>query len=225
MLYSIIPPILVVLSLVALIIFLMKKSSRVAELDLGEASKKGEDVSGKFEARGIAEKEQKTKFGTKVLLILEKIMRWLKVVFLKMDNKLSSWSESVRQKRRINKERKIEFPRMEKMEKLEKKDEEVFFERRMPRNMSEIRTEIEVPKRDEVEQKTNEKKDLFEKILIERIAANPKDIEAYERLGEYYMEIESWNYAKECYKQVIKLNPGNSAVKMKMKKLERLLGK
>ena len=69
------------------------------------------------------------------------------------------------------------------------------------------------------------KKDLFEKILIDRIASNPKDIEAYERLGEYYLEIESWNYAKECFKQVIKLNPRNIGARSRMRKLERILSR
>ena len=66
-------------------------------------------------------------------------------------------------------------------------------------------------------------RDRLEELLIERIAANPKDIEAYERLGEYYLEIENFEFAKECFKQVIRLNPSNRNVRYKMKKLERLL--
>ena len=61
--------------------------------------------------------------------------------------------------------------------------------------------------------------------LIDRIAANPKDIEAYERLGEYYLEIENWNYAKECFKQVLKLNPRNIGARSRMRKLERILSR
>jgi tetratricopeptide (TPR) repeat protein len=70
-----------------------------------------------------------------------------------------------------------------------------------------------------------EMKDRLEEILIERIALNPKDIEAYERLGEYYMEIENFEFAKECFKQVIKLDPTNKNVKYKMRRLEYVLGR
>ncbi len=66
-------------------------------------------------------------------------------------------------------------------------------------------------------------KDRLEELLIERIAANPKDLEAYERLGQYYMEIKGYTDAKECFKQVIKLDPGNRNAKYRLKRLETLL--
>jgi tetratricopeptide (TPR) repeat protein len=68
-----------------------------------------------------------------------------------------------------------------------------------------------------------EMKDRLEGLLIERIAANPKDVEAYERLGEYYMEIDSLNDAKECFKQVLKLDPKNRNVKYRMRILETMI--
>jgi len=70
-----------------------------------------------------------------------------------------------------------------------------------------------------------EMKDRLEDLLIERIAANPKDIEAYERLGEYYMEIDSMNDAKECFKQVLKLDPKNRNVRYRMRRLETMMHK
>ncbi|MDP1814516.1 MAG: hypothetical protein Q8K92_08715 [Leadbetterella sp.] len=70
-----------------------------------------------------------------------------------------------------------------------------------------------------------EMKDRLEDLLIERIAANPKDTEAYERLGEYYMEIDSMNDAKECFKQVLKLDPKNRNVKYRMRRLETMMHK
>lgn len=65
----------------------------------------------------------------------------------------------------------------------------------------------------------------LEEALIERIAANPRDIEAYERLGDYYLERDSLADAKECYRQVLKLSPVNRLVKIKIRRLERLLEK
>lgn len=69
------------------------------------------------------------------------------------------------------------------------------------------------------------KKDQLEDILVERIALNPRDIEAYERLGDYYLEQGTLTDAKECYRQVLKLSPAYRLVKIKIRRLERLLEK
>ena len=39
------------------------------------------------------------------------------------------------------------------------------------------------------------------------------------------MEIKSYEFAKECFKQVIKLDPLNRNVKYKMRRLEHLLSR
>jgi hypothetical protein len=69
------------------------------------------------------------------------------------------------------------------------------------------------------------KKEQLEDILVERISINPRDIEAYERLGDYYLEQENMVDAKECYRQVLKLSPAYRLVKIKIRRLERLLEK
>jgi len=69
------------------------------------------------------------------------------------------------------------------------------------------------------------KKDQMEDILVERISLNPRDIEAYERLGDYYLEQKNLIDAKECYRQVLKLSPAYRLVKIKIRRLERLLEK
>jgi len=66
------------------------------------------------------------------------------------------------------------------------------------------------------------KKSQFEEIMIERVAMNPRDIEAYERLGEYYMQMENYDDAKECYKQVLRLSPVNRKAKIRMRRLEKI---
>lgn len=76
-----------------------------------------------------------------------------------------------------------------------------------------------------VEPVSPQKKEQMEDILIERISLNPRDIEAYERLGDYYLEQQNLVDAKECYRQVLKLSPAYRLVKIKIRKLERLLEK
>jgi tetratricopeptide (TPR) repeat protein len=221
MLYSIIPPILVVLSLIGIVIFLMKKAKAVAEL--GENYPEEKQASGD----GLPGRAD-----SKFFSAVKKIPEFFKLFFSKLGNKFSRWAESRKRKKEMRAEKQGGYvlentEETVEEEKIVVQDDKVddFFQRgreKKERNVP-AETVLEVPA--EAPRATFEKKDLFEKILIERIAANPKDIEAYERLGEYYLEIENWNYAKECFKQVIKLNPGNVGAKAKMRKLERILGR
>ncbi len=59
--------------------------------------------------------------------------------------------------------------------------------------------------------------------LIARISANPKDFEAYEALGDYYLEIGNLQDAKQCYRQVLKLSPAQRVAKIKIRRLEKAL--
>lgn len=62
-----------------------------------------------------------------------------------------------------------------------------------------------------------------EESLIALIADNPKDHNAYEALGDHYMEAGNVQDAKECYRQVLKLSPAHRGVKMKIRRLEKIL--
>lgn len=190
MLYLIIPPVLVILSLVGIIIFLMKKATALANFENKILDKPKND------------KVFSKSFFSKFIPSLR-----LKPVFLKIRNLFSSGKDLVGRKIKKREEKKPYI--------LENRDE----------NYVKETPKIVLDEKPEPPKNVAGKKDLFEKILIERIAANPKDIEAYERLGEYYMEIENWNYSKECFKQVIKLNPGSVKARMKMQKLGRFLGR
>lgn len=230
MLYSIIPPILIVVSLIGIIVLLMKKAPDLAILEEYE-----DEASQGFLKRVL----NKKKVSNKLLLILEKITRKIKLMFLKLENVFSAWGDSIKKKRHMKENEGRSFSISERKEILSNDSDDEsreFFQRRKSRIKPRVAVSDDVAeserierdslrKKAESEKKILEKKDLFEKILIERIAANPKDVEAYERLGEYYFEIENWNYSKECFKQVVKLSPQNRGVKMKMRKLERLLSK
>jgi tetratricopeptide (TPR) repeat protein len=70
----------------------------------------------------------------------------------------------------------------------------------------------------------NRAKDQLEEALIRRIAINPKDIEAYERLGDYYLESGSYGDSLECFKQVLMLSPTHQKARMRIRKLEKMIG-
>ncbi len=237
MLYSIIPPVLVVLSLIGIILFLMKKAPAVARLEtetnvISEEEKKERELSARYAA---LKKENKKPVKEVLRIFFSKLWgklkslgglfgrfyAWRKIALKKRNNHIGKKLDNDQTTREdfFSKETEDAF-RIERKDRVAVTDEEEYLpeEPRAEKSMAELEAEKEIVAK-------VQKKDLFEKILIDRIAANPKDIEAYERLGEYYLEIENWNYAKECFKQVIKLNPKNTNAKSKMRKLEKILSR
>ena len=67
--------------------------------------------------------------------------------------------------------------------------------------------------RESVKKKQQEKKQQLEEVLVERIAQDPRDVDAYERLGDYYKDQGNNTDARSCYKYVLKLNPLNEQYK------------
>lgn len=250
MLYSILPPILIVLSLVGIIIILVKKAPQVSKL--GHDDEFGNTSAIDLREPGIIRKSaerMKTvnwKFGEKFsLAVLEKIMKILRAIFLKLGILFSrGWIgiKNVR-KRKVEEEANNKAEAHEKsiIDRLRnysfhnKSAEEVeignaekivvFKKESLAMDVEEKPIKPMISERVAKPKYITEMKDRLEDLLIERIAANPKDVEAYERLGEYYMEIENFEFAKECFKQVIKLSPANRNAKYTLKKLERLLSK
>lgn len=55
-----------------------------------------------------------------------------------------------------------------------------------------------------------------EQRLILEIAKTPKDSRLYEALGDLYFEMESFSDAKESYEAAIELNPQNDSLKIKL---------
>lgn len=245
MLYSILPPILVVLSLVGIIVFLVKKSSKIKKAFQED---KALAMRSKITKVDISENANGESNGNKwkkaenwFLIFLEKMTKRLKTIFLRLEVWFNNLSTRIR-----NRRNKTELPVQKNDLKIEKEDEILekvisYKTKSISENISEVKPREEREKKIEILAQEEEKvpqpmiskeatlpksgiKSKLEELLIERVASNPKDIEAYERLGEYYMEIENYSDAKECFKQVLKLNPTNRNVKYKIKRLERLLG-
>lgn len=241
MFYTILPPILVILSLVGIIVFLVKKYSKIKKAlqdDLAETLRKEKAIAENFpeDIAGENKKGNWKKAENVFLIILEKTVRRLKTFFLKMEVYFSNWSAKIRNRRNggtaVQGENNLEVSKENEI--LEKIND--YKTKNIQRNDYAKKEElkISIPVERIAEPMISKKvalpkakvgiKNKLEELLIERVAANPKDIEAYERLGEYYMEIENYSDAKECFKQVMKLNPANRNVKYKIRRLERLLG-
>jgi len=236
MLYSIIPPILVVLSLVGLIIFLVKKAPQVANLPEEHNFSAGSKIDLRegetFDKNVRKAKRLNWQAGERVFLaVLEKIMKLLRFIFLKPGAIFSRWWVSIKNIRKSKAAEQILDDQAKSAdEDIINKIKNYQAEKKIVINRSGLRSgkdSEEKPVKPMVSEKVakpkTEIKDRLEELLIERIAANPKDIEAYERLGQYYMEIENYEFGKECFKQVVKLSPTNRNAKYALKKLERLL--
>jgi len=240
MLYYIIPPVIIVLSLAFLIYFLFRKFSAEghtkAELLLN-------DLNGGSDKKEIGDMVCSF-FSCFWLKLLENMMRKLKLFSLRIHNVSNDWFHSARNKR-------------EKMISAENVSESGFADSVAEENKTEISSDMKteaiagqrainvfkrIPKMENFSMKRgivrkngiNMKKEIptatdfaeknrLEDALIKRIAVNPKDIEAYERLGDYYSDMKNFKDAVECYRQVAKLSPRHLKAKSKLRALERIL--
>ncbi|MFA6436725.1 MAG: tetratricopeptide repeat protein [Candidatus Paceibacterota bacterium] len=78
------------------------------------------------------------------------------------------------------------------------------------------------PPSDQVSQETIQK---IEDELIAQIVEDPKNIEAYKRLGKIYYNQDKFEYAKESFEMAIKLGSGDQKIKDLLKDCEDKIGK
>jgi len=63
----------------------------------------------------------------------------------------------------------------------------------------------------------------LEEALIYRIAENPKDVDAYREIGDYYLSVGNVKDAKESFKMVLKLRPRDLKAKSRLREIEMIL--
>lgn len=230
MLHLIIPPIIIIASAVLLLLFISRKVSILSEEDNKklESESRGE-ITRKIRKFGFS------KVSKLSLNFLEIATQRFKIIFLKSYNVFDGWLHSIKkrkerdlgtgQKRADKRVFRRIIPQKGKIRK------NLFFGKSSKsRTINEGRGE-EIMKKESRPMISREItqpeflpviKNKFEEILIKRIATNPRDLEAYERLGDYYIEQGNVEDALECYRQVLKLNPVNYKAKIKTKKLEKI---
>ncbi len=222
MLYYIVPPIIIVVSLSLLIWFIFRKAALIGEMPIGQNVQAKSFYGSKF-------RRFFSVIGHFFLAIAEWIIRRAKLMSLRFHNTSNDWVRSIRAKRDAAKAERQEVEMSEKeeaegvMQARPLKEDRIgeIFSRTPRENKIEpmVRKEVTMP------QRTVDVDEKLEDVLIKRIAMNPRDIEAYERLGDYYSDRENAKDALECYRQVLKLSPAHHKVKLKIRKLERLLAR
>lgn len=66
-------------------------------------------------------------------------------------------------------------------------------------------------------------RDESELKMMEEIESDPQNSKKYERLGDYYMEQEKFEDARDCYKYVLRLDPRHKRAQVAMRNLDRVL--
>lgn len=213
MLYFIGPPIIIVLGTAALIYFLFRKVSEYPGSE--QLLRDNENV-------GIFRKKAHSVFvalGQFALSFLERTMHRFKLLSLKFHNASNDWSHSIRKKREEVMKAQHEHTQKEERRLAQPAigDGTAAGEQRgvlqRKKNVRPLVSEISA----------GERKNQLEEALIRRIAVNPRDIEAYERLGDYYFERQNLKDSLECYKQVLHLSPAHFKARGKIRKIQRLL--
>ena len=135
-------------------------------------------------------------YGDLWLVELEKLLRRLRVISLKMDRISDSWIKKIRKgniSRTINSS-------------IEKKTETI---------------EIPVSKAQSVQVITMKDMKREEQRLIIEIAKNPKDSKLYEVLGDLYIKTNNFSDAKESFEAAIELSPNNEELQKKLSQVLR----
>lgn len=206
MLNYILPPIIIIVSISVLIMFLFRKADQVPTQEFSEESR-GEKKTAKILA-------VTGEFGLKML---ERMMHRSKLWSLKFHNVSNVWFQTIREKRqrdaRIKNE--IKEQNMQKKADVAQVPQEIALPKQALRPM--VSAGVTMPQKNRIKEKNK-----LEDALIKRIAINPRDIEAYERLGDYYLESENFQDSLECFKQVLRLSPTHQKARLRIKRLERI---
>ncbi len=168
-------------------------------------------------------------WGPALLSWLEKRLRELRIGFMKLDNMIISIINRSHDKSQTWKVRTKawgEQRRVQKMEKLkvmEKLDKVEFLEM-LGESQSESQEEDSKTAKageDQDEEKSEKMTQLQEeKELINRIAKNPKDKEAYLSLGRFYLERDDLEDAEASFVQVLKLEEDNQEARKLLEEVE-----
>ncbi len=217
MLTYILPPIIIIVSVSVLIMFLFRKADQIPAREFSS------DEIGKDGKKGAKVISLIGEFGLK---LLERMMHRSKLWSLKFHNISNSWFQTIREKRQ--RDARIKQEALEHEVKVENKPEAVVTNQ-VERAQQRITTSKAQVLRPMIsagvtmpQQATIKEKNKLEEALIKRIAINPRDIEAYERLGDYYLESENFQDSLECFKQVLRLSPIHQKARLRIKRLERM---
>lgn len=129
----------------------------------------------------------------KILSFMEKILRKLKVFFLKIENKITNWAERLRVH-----SQKVKTRREGMDVKIESGEED----------SQDLKLNSHIKTSGETEEE-----------YIAAITKNPRDLDAYRKLGNVYVNKNNINDAREVFRQILRINPSDKDAEMKLRSL------
>lgn len=190
--FNLVPQIIIVTSMGIIIFILGKNISKVRELpddSLFENKGKKEKENFLYLYKRLTRRINKEKYQEKVnsfWVWFEKILRKLRIRFLRLDNKIVSTLDKVKEKN------------------IESESEE-------QKNSAIITPDTSSEKEDLTENKNKKEKEY-----INLISKNPLDIKSYWKLGIVYSRKKNYKDAISCFRQITKIDPSYTKAKKKI---------
>ena len=203
---------IIIFSIVGIVVIFVRKMPNVSQMPIYDASAFYDSWLYKFPAK--IKNFRFWHIKDAFLAFMEKSLRKFKIILLKFENKLSHLTAKLNRKRGNG----------EKAAVVEKLSVQRNGSPRLIEDLSKIFNSIEEDvvgeeenKRDGVDTGKQEKfnDDLFlqqEKNILEEIRINPRDMEAYKKLGFLYFEYKNYEDALNSFQQAIKLGCGDEKV-------------
>ena len=225
------PPIILLATLIGLVVLLGKKTAAIKKL---ESLKPKSRVETPAESIGSKKGERFKKIGHGALRALETILFYIKIAFRKLDESSANWLKKLKERRLGRKMKDIAPLGKEEINPPDLTDSEITFISESAsfgkpgdarKETSFGSSEVIIRKKAEVaplivKAKPAEEDKVKEDALIHRIAENPKDMEAYREIGDYYLSIGNIKDAKESFKMVLRLRPRDLKAKSSLKEIE-----
>jgi hypothetical protein len=224
------PPIILLATLIGMAILLGKKTAAIKKIESLRPKSQTENMKENIGNRG----ERLKKIGHGTLRALEAVLFYIKIIFRKLDESSANWLKQLKEKRLGRKIKDGDSQRKEDINPPDLIDDEITFisESASFENLGDVKgrsgfisSEVIVRKKVEappivIREKPAEEDKFKEDALIHRIAENPKDMEAYREIGEYYLSIGNIKDAKDSFKMVLRLRPRDLKAKSSLKEIE-----
>jgi len=202
MAFIFIPLVLILISLLGIFLIMWRKTPYLKKLAVEDTQSDSSIWIDFFpELKNWINSSQIKRYREIWLIELEKFLRRLRVMSLKMDRTSGSLIGKIRNR----------------IEKKQNKKDDLFIAGTEESFLTKKNTHFLVdPKINEPIKETAEDFKREEQKLIIEIAKNPKNSSFYESLGDLYVKMLNFNDAKESYEAAIELNSGDEEIKNKL---------
>jgi tetratricopeptide (TPR) repeat protein len=152
------------------------------------------------------------------VIFLEKFLRRVKIIFLKLENLLSKWVRGLRNHSQVMTQKSKEWIKQREIRRRQVKEKPVV------ETKKEIPVKIDKEKEDEEDISISdlEKPIKEEQKWINLIIENPKNITAYKFLGLLYWKQHNYSDAKASLEMAVRLGSKDKKVKEVLRELKRM---